>query len=720
MKLTPKDSKLLIGFSVLLLVLTGIMFVTEFELDRPWKKIQRDFKKLDMNISSAELQKLQAEPDSDGKTKKLTKLQKRLEKINQSSPTIKQLWLTHFDTADRCTTCHLGIELSRFANSEQPFTTHPGKHIDPNRHPLDTFGCVICHEGQGVGLTVEEAHGLNHHNWMSPLLAGSRAESSCEACHPMKKDVAKNAVLVDAPTFSKGRSIYLNNNCLGCHNLEGFRRDVGIGPILTKLTTKTNQSWTAYWIQDPKKYLPKTVMPNFELPKEEIEAITAYLFTLSSPEKANTDARARLDDMQAVERGKQKLDDLGCLGCHTVDGKNEGFGPDFSRIAEKVNPDWLYAWITDPKKYWPETSMPDLRIPKEDIQDLVAYLNSLKGSEPLPVFDTTFDEELVNQGRELVLGKGCTGCHQIEKFPLGYNAPAHDGIGQKRVDELVFADTVIPETLADWLLLKTKNPRAFNTKEMPTLMPKFGFTDQETKDLLTFLLSIRERHIPAEYIKVMHDPASPPVTGELLIERSNCRGCHKIGKTGGMIGPDLNFEGERVNPEWLSGFLQNPTKIRPIGIEPTRMPTFDFTPEEAENLAAYFADMNHVEYPHYIAEKKEMSAKDIEDSWRLFYQTFSCHACHAWNDQGGIIGPDQSDLGNRLRKEWISKWLMNPQSYIRDIQMPNFELYPEEAEKLTELMMSFTDISPALFEQIKKRWDDEQLAKQAQQMMGDN
>ena len=115
-----------------------------------------------------------------------------------------------------------------------------------------------------------------------------------------------------------------------------------------------------------------------------------------------------------------------------------------------------------------------------------------------------------------------------------------------------------------------------------------------------------------------------------------------------------------------------------------------------------------------------MSAKDIEDSWRLFYQTFSCHACHAWNDQGGIIGPDQSDLGNRLRKEWISKWLMNPQSYIRDIQMPNFELYPEEAEKLTELMMSFTDISPALFEQIKKRWDDEQLAKQAQQMMGDN
>ena len=717
MKLSFKDTKLLLICSGALLILTVVMFLIEFETDRPWKGIQRDFVALDKELTQKALSETKSMPDGAAKEEKTAILTKRTETLDAASPTIKQTWLTHFDTADRCMTCHLGMELPRFADAEQPFTSHPGDHISPNRHTIDKFGCVICHEGQPVGLTVEEAHGHNFKNWTSPLLAGKRTESSCEACHPMHSDVAKDAVMKDAPSFSKGRTLYLKSNCLGCHVAKGYKRDAGIGPILTNIATKSNSGWITAWIKNPKAYLAKTAMPDFELGPDKIKAISAYLLSLAKPVIPDSKARAGLDDKTAIARGKQKLTDLGCLGCHRVDGKDEGFGPDLSRVAEKAGPEWLYAWISDPAKYWPETNMPNLRVPEKDIQDLVAYLSTMKKGEAVIDSPPSPDSALIAQGFDLVRDTGCTGCHNIDKFALGYNAPPHDGIGQKRVEELVFGNTRIDHTLADWLQLKVKNPRAFNTEEIPTLMPKFGFSEEESKDLLTFLLSIRKReNIPAEYKKPLADPQSPAVAGALLIEENNCLGCHKIGTQGGTVGPDLSFQGERINPEWMTNFLMHPRKIRPINIEPTRMPTFGFNEKEASQLTAYFADASKVSFPYYQPEKVTLSNEDMEKAWKTYFQTFSCQSCHAWNTRGGIVGPDQSDLAKRLRGEWVQKYLANPQKFIPDVQMPNFEMYPDELEVLTKLLMTFNEIPAPVWDAIKKRWDDELLAKQAASM----
>ncbi len=717
MKLSFKDTKLLLICSGALLFLTAVMFLIEFETDRPWKGIQRDFVDLDQELTKKALTEAESMADGTAKDEMTAMLTKRIETLDAARPTIKQTWLTHFDTADRCMTCHLGIELPRFADAEQPFTSHPGDHISPNRHTIDKFGCVICHEGQPVGLTVEEAHGHNHHNWTSPLLSGKRTESSCESCHPMHSDVAKDAIMKDAPSFSKGRTLYLKSNCLGCHVAKGYKRDAGIGPILTKIATKSNSGWITAWIKKPKAYLAKTAMPDFELEPDKIKAISAYLLSLAKPATSDNNARAGLDDKAAVARGKEKLTNLGCLGCHSVDGKDEGFGPDLSRVAEKAGSEWIYTWITDPAKYWPEAHMPNLRIPEKDIQDLVAYLSTLKKGAAVTDSSPAPDSELIAQGFDLVRDTGCTGCHNIDKFALGYNAPPHDGIGQKRVEELVFGNTKIDHKLADWLQLKVKDPRAFNTEEIPTLMPKFGFSKEESEDLLTFLLSIRKReNIPAEYKKPLADPQSPAVAGALLIEENNCLGCHKIGNQGGTVGPDLSFQGERINPEWMTNFLMHPRKIRPIDIEPTRMPTFGFNEKEASQLTAYFADASKASYPYYQPEKAELSSEDMEKAWKTYFQTFSCQSCHAWNTRGGIVGPDQSDLARRLRGEWVRKYLENPQKFIPDVQMPNFEMYPDELEVLTKLIMTFNEIPVPVWDAIKKRWDDELLAKQAASM----
>ncbi|MEN8190877.1 MAG: c-type cytochrome, partial [Thermodesulfobacteriota bacterium] len=151
-------------------------------------------------------------------------------------------------------------------------------------------------------------------------------------------------------------------------------------------------------------------------------------------------------------------------------------------------------------------------------------------------------------------------------------------------------------------------------------------------------------------------------------------------------------------------------------VEPTRMPTFGFSAREAEQLTAYFADLSSVSYPYYQPEKKKLSTEDSEKAWKIYFQTFSCHSCHAWNSKGGIVGPDQSDLAKRLRGEWVQKYLADPQKFIADVQMPNFEMYPDELEVLTQLIMSFNEIPEAVWDVIRKRWDDELLMKQAAEM----
>lgn len=741
MKLSPKNKMVNLGFCLFLLVIVSWSFWKEY--DRPWKAYQHTFNKMDAELTEGEMRKLVAAPDSEEKQKKLELLQNRQANIKSFRPKIKQLWLTDFGNTDRCMTCHQGMEFERFATAPQPYTTHPGKHIDPNRHPVDKYGCVVCHEGQGVAVEVDPAHG-EAENFLHPLLPGHLAESSCSACHPMSTDIPKGATLEDAPEYSRGRSLYLENNCLGCHVLEGFQRPTRIGPILTKVGSKVNGPWLRSWVEKPKVYLPKTAMPNFELPANEIRAISAYLLDLESPLQNNPDLRSKLADAEKVAAGQQAVEDLGCLGCHTIKEKGGDFGPDLSRIAEKATPEWILAWVKDPKKYWPLTGMPQLRVTDEEALLLAIYLSSLQGEEPIG--RTSQDEtkeqetlgELVNKGRVLIKDKGCTGCHEITQLPigfnapkhlakevttlpassittipLGFNAPEHNGIGGKRVDELVFGNTDIPHTLLSYLQTKVKNPRAFSTKEIESLMPKFGFKDDEVQSLVTFLLSERGQVVPASYVEVLHDPQSPMTKGEILVEQFNCRGCHTIGDTGGKIGPDLSFEGKRINPAWLTDFLQAPVKIRPEGILPTRMPTFGLSPEEAESIAAYFSARDGTTYPYYTNIGKDLPPKDRDEAWRLYWQLFSCHTCHSWNNQGGKVGPDQSDLSSRLRKEWIVTWLKNPQKIIPDVRMPNFELYDDETELLTELLMSFKDIPPAVWDQTRRRWLDEQLEKRA-------
>src|SRR5262249_22149019 len=72
---------------------------------------------------------------------------------------------------ERCQTCHMGIERAGFEGEEQPYATHPHRDVLSAHHPVEKFGCTVCHAGQGVALTVSAAHGELHIFDQTPRLA---------------------------------------------------------------------------------------------------------------------------------------------------------------------------------------------------------------------------------------------------------------------------------------------------------------------------------------------------------------------------------------------------------------------------------------------------------------------------------------------------------------------------------------------------------------------
>lgn len=219
---------------------------------------------------------------------------------------INQIWLPQLNNAiDRCTTCHLGLENPLFANEPQPLTAHPGDYL--RTHPMDKFGCTVCHQGDGQAITVDGTHGAVPH-LNRQLLVKEFVQSSCVKCHVDLYDLSVTAVQFPlAATFFKGRDLTYEKGCRVCHKIN----DEGgtMGPELTGFGSRTELAfwlihdfehvegppkkaqWEYEHFLDPQKItpgnpvlnIPPTIMPNFGFTPEEARALTVFVLGLRNP-----------------------------------------------------------------------------------------------------------------------------------------------------------------------------------------------------------------------------------------------------------------------------------------------------------------------------------------------------------------------------------------------------------------------------------------------------
>ena len=270
------------------------------------------------------------------------------------------------------------------------------------------------------------------------------------------------------------------------------------------------------------------------------------------------------------------------------------------------------------------------------------------------------DQSLENRqklylGMKMIGHYGCYACHNVTGFEDA-SRPGTDqsGWGQKYITQLDFAfysppfeeeierqpevfGKVYPESAefehlvrdlgrnpdqeilhnhASFAYHKLMNPRIWDRKKVKRpydklKMPNFYFTEEESRALVTYLLSRRDPWV-TEAVKVDYDgtPAGKIADGRALVRELNCVGCHAIeadwanlhqyfkddsslsdldpvGKR--FMPPLLWGQGAKVQSGWMHRFLGNVEMLRPW--HNVRMPSFHLTTDDRTTLVEYFVGL---------------------------------------------------------------------------------------------------------------------------------
>jgi cytochrome c1 len=603
-------------------------------------------------------------------------------------PGIHQIWLPELGVVDRCTTCHLGLNESSLSDvGQQPFRKHP---VVP--HPLDGFGCVICHGGQGQATTVAEAH-HSERAGEDPILPTRYIESGCGQCH-------QNSLL-GTPQLNLGRTLLARYGCVHCHAItrpDGSKVEAtDHPPSLAHVADKSTREWIFSWLKDPQAYAASTTMPNYKLSDGDASDISAYLVSSSKPQAGDSAAPSAKPTVAAdPSAGPSLYGESFCASCHAVQNSagnlvGGDLGPELTRIGNKAKPEWLAAWLENPRIYDATTLMPQYRFTPQQITILVAFLQAKTDSDyGSGVHLDAASPQQIAHGRKLIVELGCAACHEINGVQKPENfAPELSTIGSKPLAQIVFLPGM-EHTMSSYIVAKIHEPRVFGPS---VKMPQFALTASQTDALTTALLALtnRSRTMP-DNLRVAATPETnyqPAGHAGKLINELACFSCHRFNGRGGDMAPDLTWEGSSVQRQWLTDFLHNPNTLRPSLIR--RMPRFNLSDSDNKELTDYILAV--YQSPAIDADLAPLATSPpdvVEHGRQLFYSKYACQACHIVDTKTdkGYIGPTLTQVGSRLTPAWVYAWLKNPQALRPGTTEPNQNLSNDDARALTAFLMS--------------------------------
>jgi cytochrome c551/c552 len=281
---------------------------------------------------------------------------------------------------------------------------------------------------------------------------------------------ADASYLDDPKLKNQGLALVRNYGCAGCHEISGLEEEQRIGTELTKEGSKpterldfallghkaeeegwyTHKGFFEHKLENPAVYdqgkekakQDRLKMPNFNLSKPEIDAVTTFL---EGSVDASVPARyfyTPTDQRQDIIDGWWVVRKYNCMGCHKVHvGQNTTFDtltryqdPDWkdqkppTLIGEgaRVRPDWLMRFLNNPALSETDTNrdgvrqylkvrMPTFSFSDGEIRKLVRFFEALS-SQAQPFIaeqlDPLSDQER-NMARALFSSEGapCLKCH---------------------------------------------------------------------------------------------------------------------------------------------------------------------------------------------------------------------------------------------------------------------------------------------------------------------
>ncbi len=595
---------------------------------------------------------------------------------------------------DRCQSCHMGIDRGGLEKIEPAmYRTHPLRKTLLRKHPPETFGCTVCHDGQGRATIRRDSmlfghtdyahapagHEFHSHYWERPLLGGPDEkhapdwymESNCQSCHAEQWDLRSYldcSVDVDCPQG------------LTCLPPPGVETQEG-GPAVTKQCA------------DPATQIPKL----WEL----------------APHLA---------------RGKKVIEEVGCYGCHAIAGfeKKPKPAPDLRRAASKIDPGWLVEWIKHPKAIRPHTRMPNVfpealhpeEYPRAALRDadgklidwkkkrddeslaMAAFL--LASSQPFDVGKAPAGDAA--RGKALFEDVGCLGCHAGGDKPFEHknrathfdHGPDLAGIGSK--------------VSADWIFAWLKDPKRYNPTSR---MPNLRLTDDEAADLTAFLAARKDAHAYAAPAAL--DPKNGTLVdqGRKLVGNYGCFGCHLIAGFENQpgIGAELTEFGAKTVDRldfgdfvtdhnmmtwdrWAYHKLRHPRVYRYERTE-AKMPQFDLSDEEIWSVMTVLRGLRGRENTGGLAVTLDAAGKARERG-RELVRYYNCYGCHTVDGHDGDIRqlyPDDLQTfappvldgeGEKTQPAWLFGFLKEVKTLRPwlSVRMPTFGMEDEHATAL--------------------------------------
>jgi mono/diheme cytochrome c family protein len=380
-----------------IILLISLILAIWHDRTREWKTYQAGFIETELSGS-----------DSESEQKKSI----------QKEAGIKQINIPALGRVDRCVSCHIGIDNAQFRDAAGPYRAHPGDYL--KKHPVEKYGCTICHEGQGLATTKEAAHG-NVKHWDKPMLEARYIQASCGKCHS-DTDQPQMGIL------REGKGLFNKSGCIGCHAVNGWGGNISvdIGEIGDKVIEEldfthvegrhTVANWLYEHFLNPQKITPArpdlgvpypSAMPNHSFRESEAAALTALMLSWTSEKKTipveyyvSEKPKPSLVYKTTEEAGRAVFEKFGCAGCHGEKGENGisnynahgGKVPSLAYVAEGYTvpelKDKVRRGVQPVEKADPKGPVPPLwmqkwgeRITEEELDNLVSYLISILPKE---------------------------------------------------------------------------------------------------------------------------------------------------------------------------------------------------------------------------------------------------------------------------------------------------------------------------------------------------
>ncbi|MFL6283786.1 MAG: c-type cytochrome [Pyrinomonadaceae bacterium] len=506
---------------------------------------------------------------------------------------MKQINVNGDQIVDRCESCHLGVrspipiraaDMMPTQRARRPdsfaraFVSHPDPELLKTHDP-ERFGCSSCHWGNGRATTdIEKAHGENKF-WLHPLFSKENAEAGCNQCH------SNDRVLQGANKLTEGKDLFYQRGCVGCHRYEGYDRETDALANTRNLVKQLEDEITANEHEAKVSRAESSANGVSDTRAQELLARAESLVVTNSQLEAkvdqlNTQSRYLMQDQKKV-------------------------GPNLKDVRLKLRKEWIPEWLKDPQAFRPGTKMPTFWYISGKQQDDKNRFNIVPVSQQdderkaiaAYLWQSAFDGRVPTQqpgdkvkGEEMFKTRGCLACHSIgenEQKIGGEFAANLTRVGQKEnYDYLV---RWIHNPRQRWAPYCPKEKRDLtpedykkNGKEFVfdtarhsrcpndgaelqvqnmTVMPNFRLSEQDSRDIATYLVSLSQ---PATYADAAYidDPALAR-KGQTLIKQYGCAGCHEMRgfEEEQRIGKELTAEGstplERLDFARLTHMAEN-------------------------------------------------------------------------------------------------------------------------------------------------------------------